>query len=137
MRALKEVQSGFCLQRQSGAERVSLRDATGRIDEVEPEKAAEHLKMLRNATHGHGTNQESRAFRTEACSRTTTASCRTTLVCWATCTCLTWWHIPGFSAGGCIAHVSSARQRTCRYLYRALMFAWWYLPWLAALRNAT
>jgi hypothetical protein len=65
--ALAHVQDGFYLQRQLRTADVELPDGSGGIDRLAPEKAAaEYLKLLRNATHGHGSNKSGRVDRTNA-----------------------------------------------------------------------
>ncbi|MFC3898039.1 hypothetical protein ACFOWZ_41785 [Lentzea rhizosphaerae] len=67
VKALEGVQDGFYLRRQLGTANVELAGSGGRIDRLAPEKAAaEYLTLLRNATHGHGTNKSARVDRTNA-----------------------------------------------------------------------
>lgn len=53
--ALEELQDGFFLARQLGRNTVDVPDANGGTREVEFDRAAaDYLKILRDATHGHG-----------------------------------------------------------------------------------
>lgn len=59
--ALKRLQDGFYLQRYTGNVEVDVRGPSGVISKMDMKKAvAEYVKMLRNATHGHGTNKPGR-----------------------------------------------------------------------------
>ena len=67
VRALAAVQDGFFLQRQFGASNVEFTDADGATKRLEPMvAAAEYIRLLRNATHGHGSNREVHKLRTDA-----------------------------------------------------------------------
>lgn len=67
VRALAAVQDGFFLQRQLGASNVEFTDADGATKRLEPMvAAAEYIRLLRNATHGHGSNREEHKLRTDA-----------------------------------------------------------------------
>lgn len=56
--ALRGVQDGFYLMRQSGASHIDVYSAGTIVNSLTPEKAAvEYIKMLRNATHGFGSNR--------------------------------------------------------------------------------
>jgi hypothetical protein len=58
VQALRELQAGFFVQRQSGASDIEILDATGSVERLTLEAAtAEYVRVLRNATHGHGSNQ--------------------------------------------------------------------------------
>jgi hypothetical protein len=67
VQALEAVQDGFYLQRQRGDTHVRFPDAAG-VEEVLPPEmaAAEYIRVLRNATHGHGSNREASKARTNA-----------------------------------------------------------------------
>ncbi|KJK35828.1 hypothetical protein UK23_42570 [Lentzea aerocolonigenes] len=65
--ALVHTQDGFYLQRQLRTADVELPNGSGGVKRVAPEKAAaDYLKLLRNATHGHGSNKSGSADRTNA-----------------------------------------------------------------------
>lgn len=53
--ALEKIQDGFFIQRQLGKSTLEYRSKKGDIVEIGLDKAAaEYIKVLRNATHGHG-----------------------------------------------------------------------------------
>ena len=57
--ALAELEHGFYLRRQLGADTVDVPDANGEIKSFDPNAAtAKYVKVLRNANHGHGSNKE-------------------------------------------------------------------------------
>lgn len=65
--ALEGVQEGFFIRRQLGAATVDLIFSNGAAESLTPEKAAsEYVKILRNATHGHGSNRATAFERTNA-----------------------------------------------------------------------
>lgn len=65
--ALADVQKGFFLARQLGRDDVELVDTNGVAESLSLEDAAaEYLRVLRNATHGHGSNREDAKPRTDA-----------------------------------------------------------------------
>ena len=64
MAALAAVQDGFFLQRQMEAEVIEISTEGGRVKQLTSEQAAAHyIKLLRDATHGHGTNRADRIER--------------------------------------------------------------------------
>lgn len=64
--ALREVQDGFFL-RDPATSAIGIRHPDGDLEQLPPERAsAVYVKMLRNATHGHGTNRDGARARTEA-----------------------------------------------------------------------
>jgi len=59
--ALRELQDGFYLPQQLGTGRVDYTDADGaRVSLPLDQAAAEYMRLLRNATHGHGSNRRER-----------------------------------------------------------------------------
>lgn len=59
--ALGRLQEGFYLPDQLDAERVAFTDEAGTPSSLTRERAtAEYLRILRNATHGHGSNRAER-----------------------------------------------------------------------------
>ncbi|RHW23716.1 hypothetical protein D0Z08_28320 [Nocardioides immobilis] len=67
VRALEQVQDGFYLRRQTGAASIDFNLADGSTESFTPEQAAaEYIRVLRNATHGHGSNREDAVPRTDA-----------------------------------------------------------------------
>lgn len=61
VRALRQVQDGFYLLRQSGTSEIEILDTGAIVARLSPEKgAAEYVKMMRNATHGFGSNKSGR-----------------------------------------------------------------------------
>jgi hypothetical protein len=65
--ALSEIQDGFFIGRQSGGDRVELFHKNGTVEELKADDAvACYVELLRNATHGHGTNRSGRIGRTDA-----------------------------------------------------------------------
>jgi hypothetical protein len=61
--ALSEVRNGFFLREDGGG--VMLRPSTNQVVSLD-RASAEYLKLLRNATHGHGANKKSQVEATEA-----------------------------------------------------------------------
>jgi hypothetical protein len=67
VRALEHLQDGFYLRRQTGATSIDFNLADGSSESYTPERAAaEYVRVLRNATHGHGSNREGAVPRTDA-----------------------------------------------------------------------
>lgn len=67
VRALEQLQDGFYLRRQTGATSIDFNLADGSSESYTPEQAAaEYVRVLRNATHGHGSNREGAVPRTDA-----------------------------------------------------------------------
>jgi hypothetical protein len=67
VQALEALQDGFFLQRQLGAAKVEFTAKDGTVQALDPiDAAAEYIRVLRNATHGHGTNREDRRLSTDA-----------------------------------------------------------------------
>jgi hypothetical protein len=65
--ALNAVQDGFFLRQQTGAANVEFTEADGSTVSLDPADAvAEYIRVLRNATHGHGTNRAERKVSTDA-----------------------------------------------------------------------
>lgn len=65
--SLETMQKGFFLQRQMGSDKVEFTDRDGVLQALEPIRAvAEYIRVLRNATHGHGSNREDRKLSTDA-----------------------------------------------------------------------
>jgi hypothetical protein len=65
--ALAAVQDGFFLQRQMEAEVIEIPSEDGQAKQLSPEQAAAHyIKLLRDATHGHGTNRAGSVDRVNA-----------------------------------------------------------------------
>ena len=65
--ALQHVQDGFFLQKQLGTDYVTFVESDGTVAQLPPdEAAAEYIRVLRNATHGHGANREENKPRTDA-----------------------------------------------------------------------
>jgi hypothetical protein len=65
--SLEVLQHGFFLQRQIGADKVEFADKDGTVQALDPVDAvAEYIRVLRNATHGHGSNREDRKLSTDA-----------------------------------------------------------------------
>lgn len=65
--ALAAVQDGFFLRRQLESEKVEFLNSEGQPEALGPSDAvAEYIRVLRNATHGHGTNREERQAQTDA-----------------------------------------------------------------------
>ena len=65
--ALEQMQSGFFLRTQLGAQAIEFMDDAGVSRSFSPEQAvAEYIRVLRNATHGHGTNRQDRRAQTDA-----------------------------------------------------------------------
>ncbi|WIV60742.1 hypothetical protein [Amycolatopsis nalaikhensis] len=59
--ALAELQNGFFLLQQSGATEIDILDNGQVVGSLKPERAAaEYVKVLRNATHGFGSNKSGR-----------------------------------------------------------------------------
>lgn len=67
VQALREMQDGFFLRRQLKTARVELQLGAGAVRSLSPEEAtALYLKVLRDATHGHGSNKDSSRAQTAA-----------------------------------------------------------------------
>lgn len=65
--ALRTVQEGFFIRRQLGTTTVDLQLGAGQVRSLPVEEAAaRYLKVLRDATHGHGSNKESSRALTDA-----------------------------------------------------------------------
>lgn len=65
--ALQEMQRGLFIRQQLGTATVNLQLGGGTIRQLSPEAAtALYLKVLRDATHGHGSNKESSKAQTAA-----------------------------------------------------------------------
>ena len=65
--ALRALQDGFYLPAQLGSDRLTHTDAAGHKTSLgREEAAAEYLRLLRNATHGHGSNREERKALTDS-----------------------------------------------------------------------
>ena len=65
--ALEDLQDGFYLQRQLGVETIEATGRKGKLRSFNREDAAaEYVKVLRNATHGHGTKYATQVELTEA-----------------------------------------------------------------------
>ncbi len=65
--ALERLQDGFYLRRQTGAATIDFTLTDGTPASYTPEHAAaEYVRVLRNATHGHGSNQDEAVPRTDA-----------------------------------------------------------------------
>jgi hypothetical protein len=59
--ALASLQNGFFILRHTGASDIEWTDQQGRIQRLSPElAAAQYIRVLRDATHGHGSNRTSR-----------------------------------------------------------------------------
>ncbi|MCW2496427.1 MAG: hypothetical protein JWQ77_2351 [Jatrophihabitans sp.] len=57
--AIKQLQDGFFVARQAGASVVAFRNNVGEARPLSFESAAaEYVRVLRNATHGHGSNRK-------------------------------------------------------------------------------
>jgi len=67
VKALGDLQDGFFIRNQLGTERVELRLSDGSRRALSPDDAvARYLKVLRDATHGHGSNKPGAASLTDA-----------------------------------------------------------------------
>lgn len=65
--ALALVQEGFYVRRQTGAATIDFNLSDGTSQSYTPERAAaEYIRVLRNATHGHGSNRADAVPRTDA-----------------------------------------------------------------------
>lgn len=65
--ALERVQEGFYVSRQTGASSIDFNLADGTTQSYTPEEAAaEYIRVLRNATHGHGSDRAEAVPRTDA-----------------------------------------------------------------------
>jgi hypothetical protein len=65
--ALQQVQDGFYLRKQLGTETINVPTARSATRSLNPDlAAAEYVKVLRNATHGHGSNKTGRVELTNA-----------------------------------------------------------------------
>lgn len=67
VQAVSKVQDGFFIRRQLGTERVELQlNASTSRSLTAADAAARYLKILRDATHGHGSNKDSSKAMTDA-----------------------------------------------------------------------
>jgi len=67
VKALRRMQDGFYLRQQRGAETIDVPVARGDTRSLKPDQAAaEYIKVLRDATHGHGSNRAGRVGLTNA-----------------------------------------------------------------------
>ena len=67
VKALGDLQEGFFIRKQLGTERVELLLSDGSRRSLSPDEAtARYLKVLRDATHGHGSNKARSASLTDA-----------------------------------------------------------------------
>jgi hypothetical protein len=65
--ALKQVQDGFFMGHQPGSGQVVLTHADNHVKQLDAaDAAADYIQVLRDATHGHGTNRAARVDRTDA-----------------------------------------------------------------------
>jgi hypothetical protein len=65
--ALQALQDGFFIRRQLRTSAVELHLSAGQVQSLSAEEAsARYLKVLRDATHGHGSNKESASAMTDA-----------------------------------------------------------------------
>jgi hypothetical protein len=65
--ALESLQQGFFISRHAGSSRIEWTDpSTGHVQHTLDEAAAEYIKVLRNSTHGHGSNRANQVVRTNA-----------------------------------------------------------------------
>lgn len=65
--ALASVQEGFFLAQQLGSDAVEFVNTNGVAEHLSfEEAAAEYIRVLRNATHGHGSNREEAKLKTDA-----------------------------------------------------------------------
>jgi hypothetical protein len=65
--ALRELQDGFFLTRQTGATTITYTETDGSTKVLTlSEATAEYVRLLRNATHGHGSNRVDRKSSTNA-----------------------------------------------------------------------
>ena len=65
--ALEGLQEGFYLQRQLGTDRIEVPGRKGKVRSFDREDAvAQYVKVLRNATHGHGSKYAAQVELTEA-----------------------------------------------------------------------
>jgi len=65
--ALRELQRGFFLSQQLGTSEIAFTDSTGAEQRLAvADAAAEYVRVLRNATHGHGSNRELHTAKTDA-----------------------------------------------------------------------
>lgn len=65
--ALESLQEGFFISRHAGSTRIEWTDPQGsRIQLTPDEAAAQYIKVLRNSTHGHGSNRANQVTRTNA-----------------------------------------------------------------------
>jgi hypothetical protein len=65
--ALEGLQEGFFISRQAGSAHIEWTDPrTGHVCLTPDDAAAEYVKVLRNSTHGHGSNREGQVTRTNA-----------------------------------------------------------------------
>jgi hypothetical protein len=67
VQALERMQDGFYLHRQTGAASIDFKLTDGTSESYTPEQAAaEYIRVLRNATHGHGSDRDDAVPRTDA-----------------------------------------------------------------------
>jgi hypothetical protein len=101
-----------------GTTKVELQLGAGQVRSLSVEEAAaRYMKVLRDATHGHGSNKEhSRALTDALKTRIMTATSRMMSVCLRTCIFSTFWRTPIDSEGRSIEAGSSAAiaNRSCR-----------------------
>jgi len=65
--ALEQLQDGFYLHRQTGSPTIDFTAMDGTtVSYTPPQAAAEYIRVLRNATHGHGSNRPEAVHRTDA-----------------------------------------------------------------------
>ena len=65
--ALKKVQEGFFIKRHTGASHIEWIDPRNGSCRLTPaEAAAQYIKILRDSTHGHGSNRTNQVARTNA-----------------------------------------------------------------------
>jgi hypothetical protein len=65
--ALKELQDGFFIMRHTGSSFIEWNDPRTGINRITPDQAAaQYIKVLRDGTHGHGSNRPNQFARTNA-----------------------------------------------------------------------
>lgn len=65
--ALEALQEGFFIRRQTGKGAVEFEESDGTTTALDPvDAASEYIRLLRNATHGHGSNRPDRKTTTNA-----------------------------------------------------------------------
>jgi hypothetical protein len=65
--ALEEVEEGFFIKRQTGASDIEWNDPRTGAQRLTPAEAtAQYIKILRDSTHGHGSNRANQVVRTNA-----------------------------------------------------------------------